>query len=129
MAPLTPELYKRRANGTYSAPTSDDEDDYPRIRQGGPRRRLRLPKRSARVDTPSSIDEDPCGVRHKRTFFKSRAEAEALKRKAMGLTTPFINGINGIDQINGLGTVTQAEAEIVLGTMDESRAGSPVSVI
>ena len=151
------ELVRRRAmNGTYSPPTSDDdeEDDVysRRMRQGGSRRLPFRHPRRRRPDTPSSsLDDDPCGVRRKRTFFKAAGDPTASMSKVLGLSAPLngvkgngvVDGLNGLNVLvgleNGLNGVTPLEADILengdLMRVDEprteavSRAGSPESVV
>ena len=124
----TLELVRRRQlNGTYSPPTSDeDSDDGPSnsrtIKQGAKARSRKTPARTGSVQ--SSLDDDPCGVRRKRTFFRSQGEQQARLAKQAGLTVPLVNGLLGdvTPEIILNGGVGIAEGLL-------SRAGSPASVV
>lgn len=139
---LTAELVKKRQlHGTYSPPTSDEESEEAGpssgIRQGGKPRSRRVP-RSRRDSNVSSLTDDPCGVRKKRTFFKSGPDVTTTLARQIGLNVPLsMNGLmgdvtpevllnggsgsgNGVANGNGSGGAN--------GDGMVSRAGSPGSV-
>ena len=101
------------------------------------------------------MDEDPCGVRRKRTFFHSRENTDTLK-KQMGLSiqpasvgvqptlVPPVgingdvimdslnglgNGLNGLGAMHGLSGMNGMNGVNGMRTEDVSRAGSPGSVV
>lgn len=77
-----------------------------------------------RDSVQSSLDDDPCGVRRKRTFFRSKGEQQSKLAKQVGLTVPLANGLLGdvTPEVILNGGVSVAEGLL-------SRAGSPASVV
>lgn len=133
------ELMKRRAmNGVYSSDEDEDsEDDQNRSIRNGGRSRLRK-HRSRRNSNGSSVLDDPCGVRRKRTFFRSKNDDSNL-RKQMGISVPLAaNGLTGdvppeiiLNGSAGLGNGIGLGLEGITGgrvTEAPSRANSPGSV-
>ena len=138
---LTAELVKRRQlHGTYSPPTSDEESEEAGpssgIRQGGKPRTRKVP-RSRRNSNVSSLTDDPCGVRKKRTFFKSAPDVTTTLARQIGLNVPLsMNGLmgdvtpevllnGGLGSGNGNGNGSGGAN----GDGMVSRAGSPMSVV
>ena len=135
------ELMKRRAmNGLYSSDEDEDSEDenYRSIRNAG-RGRSRKHYRSRRGSNGSSVLDDPCGVRRKRNFFRSKNDDDNL-RKQMGLSVPLAsNGLTGDVTpevaLNGNGAMSLGMGlgleGITGGRVTEvpSRAGSPGSVV
>ena len=126
---------KRKAlNGTYSSSEDEDLDveaNGRSIRQGHRGRTRRVGH--GRGSTSSSIvdGEDPCGVRRKRTFFRTKGE-DAKAHRDLGLSVPLANGLTDISPeivlngTNGLGMNGYLEGRM---TEAASRANSPGSVV
>ena len=118
-------MRRKALNGTYSPPTSEDESEddrqnYRTVRQGG-RPRRKVPERR-RESTESDMDEDPCGVRHKRTFFRS---SDAKLRKQMGLTAAANTNVLS----NGDGASEGPSRDDVRMDGTSSRAVTPVASV
>lgn len=120
-------------NGTYSPPDSDEdsEDDVSRRgslqQRGGPSRRVqRLQQRAS--PSNSSLMDDPCGVRHKRTFFRSNHGGDTTSlRKQLGLSTIVANGLNRSEMPEAFSLAGLKASEDAREGM--SRGGSPASVV
>lgn len=125
-------MRKRQLNGAYtsSSDTESDEDltaAHPARsrRQGGVIAR----RKTKRPVTPASesMDDDPCGVRRKRTFFRSSGEGTVVPQ-----VNGFMNGSNHDGGVKGkpvgigLGGLGVPVTEVWRD--DFSRGGSPVSV-
>ncbi|ORY30812.1 hypothetical protein BCR39DRAFT_528477 [Naematelia encephala] len=146
---------RRQMNGSYESSSSESEDDRPAAthrsrysRQGGVRRfpARQLPVRRDTREESADSGEDPCGVRKKRTFFKSSTKGMILPGGVMssgfglnGNGNGIVNGIvNGgglgalsVNGSNGLGGGRKGVlAGIVSGEAGlGSRAASPMSVV
>jgi len=118
---------KRQLNGISNSSSDSETDDEPSRparsrRQGGAVAR-RKPKRPV-TPVSESMDDDPCGVRRKRTFFKSVAETTVISP---------INGLfGGLNGVKAKGPISMGlggglnVAEVWRDAV--SRGGSPVSV-
>jgi hypothetical protein len=121
-------------NGTYSPPDSDEdsEDDVSRRgslqQRGGPSRRVQRLQQRASPSNSSLMDDDPCGVRHKRTFFRSNHGGDTTSlRKQLGLSTIVANGLNRSEMPEAFSLAGLKASEDAREGM--SRGGSPASVV
>ena len=136
---VRPELVRKRELSGVFTSSESESDEEPAIRR--PSRAglhsgilpLRIVKRPA-TSASGSMDDDPCGIRRKRTFFRSAGE---------GTVIPPLNGLLGVG-FGGVGLGDEkaksiSAVEIGLGSIGVpvaegwrdgvSRGGSPVSVM
>ena len=114
-------------NGLYTSSSDTESDGEPSQparsrRQGG----AVVRRKQKRPVTPASesMDDDPCGVRRKRTFFKSAG------------MPPVISPINGyfgaVNSLKAKGPISMGMGALNVTEAWRdglSRAGSPVSVV
>jgi hypothetical protein len=112
-------------NGTYSPPDSDEDSEDDVSRRGSLQQRL---QQRASPSNSSLMDDDPCGVRHKRTFFRSNHGGDTTSlRKQLGLSTIVANGLNRSEMPEAFSLAGLKASEDAREGM--SRGGSPASVV
>ncbi len=125
-------MRKRQPNVKYSASSDTDSDGDPSFtrparsrRQGGTGIRQGIKRRA--TPASESMDDDPCGVRRKRTFFRSAGEGTVIPPVNWMLGGGIGLGKEKAPVGFGFGALNVPVAEAWRDGL--SRGGSPVSIM